>query len=151
MGGNHWRGLKLSLLGLHTRSSGSYQLLFGPKSAFLRTYRNLMDPDGFNQVKNGWESLEGTKTEWLDPILSLLGLHTRSQGSYQLLFGPKRAFLRTYRNPMDLDCFDQVKNGWESLEGTKTYLLNPILSILRLHTRSQGSYKLILGWEINYF
>ena len=109
---------------------GSYQVIVWPKTAFLRTYHDPVDPDSFDQVKNGWESLEGTRTEQLDPILSLLGPHTRSQGSYQVVFGPKLAFLRTYCDPVDTDGFDQVKNGWESLEGTGTEQLDPILSKL---------------------
>ena len=73
-----------------------------------------MDPDCFDEVKHGWEFLEGTRNEWLDLFLSLLGPHTRSQGSYKVIFGPNLTFLRTYRDPMDPYCFDEVKNGWEN-------------------------------------
>ena len=36
--------------------------------------------DCFDAVKHGWKSLEGTRNEWLDLFLSLLGPQTRSQG-----------------------------------------------------------------------
>jgi len=78
--------LFLSLLGPHTRSQGSYCVIFGPKLTFLRTHRDPMDPDCFDEVKHGWELLEGTRNEWLDLFLSLLGPHTRSQGSYKVVF-----------------------------------------------------------------
>ena len=89
-----------------------------------------MDPDGFAEVKNGWESLVGTGTEQLDPILSPLGPHTRSQGSYLVILGPTTAFVRTYHDPVDPDGYAEVKNGLESLEGTGTEQLDPILSKL---------------------
>ena len=63
---------------LQNRSQGSYEVILGPTTAFLRTYHDLVDPDGFAEVKNGWLSLVGTGTEQLDPILSPLGPHTRS-------------------------------------------------------------------------
>ena len=40
------------------------------------------DLDGCTEIKNGLQSLEGTRTDQLDPILSLLGPYTRSHGSY---------------------------------------------------------------------
>ena len=56
--------------------------MFGLKTALLRTFRDQVDPDGSEYMKNGWESLKGTMTEQFDPILSLLGRYTRSFGSY---------------------------------------------------------------------
>ena len=55
--------------------------IFGPILTFLRTYCDLVDPDGYAEVKNGWIPLEGTKTEQLDLIMSPLGPHTRSHRS----------------------------------------------------------------------
>ena len=71
-------------------------------------------------VKNGLQSLEGTRTDQLDPILSLLGPYTRSQRSYQFILGPKLTFLRTYRDLVDPDGLAKVKNGWILLKGTRT-------------------------------
>ena len=44
------------------------------------------------EVKYCLESLQGTQTEKLDPILSLLVPHTRSQGSYQVTLGLNQPF-----------------------------------------------------------
>ena len=35
-----------------------------------------------------------------------------------------------YCDPMDPDCFAEVKNGWESLVGTVTEQFDPIMSPL---------------------
>ena len=94
-----------------------------------------MDPDGFDWVNNGWESLEGTRTQQFDPILSLLGPHTRPYLSYSVIFVPKIAFLRTYHDPVDPDGFDLVKNCWESLKGSTTEQFDPILPLLGPQTR----------------
>ena len=96
----------------------------------MRAYHDPVDPDGFAEVKNGWESLVGTGTEQLDPILSPLGPHTRSQGSYLVILGPTTAFVRTYHDPVDPDGFAEVKNGWKSLVGTGTEQFDPIMSPL---------------------
>ena len=56
--------------------------MFGLKTALLRTFRDQVDPDGSEYMKNWWESLKGTMTEQFDPILSLLGQYTRFFGSY---------------------------------------------------------------------
>ena len=56
--------------------------ILGPILTFLRTYCDPVDPDGYAEVKNGWIPFEVTRTEQLDLILSLLGPHTRSHGSY---------------------------------------------------------------------
>ena len=61
---------------------GSTRSCLGLKQPILRTFRDQVDPDGSEYMKNGWESLKGTMTEQFDPILSLLGRYTRSFGSY---------------------------------------------------------------------
>ena len=83
----------------------------GPKRAFLRTYHDPVDPDGFAEVKNGWESLVGTGTEQLDPILSLSGLHTRSHRLFWVLFVPIFVFLRTLFDPVYPYGFASVEMG----------------------------------------
>ena len=151
MVGNHCMGLGLTswtqFCHFQVRTLG-YQVIFGPKTAFLRTYHNPAVPDGFDQVKKGWIPLEGTKTEQFCQILSLLGLYNRSQGSYQVIFGPKTAFLRTYHDPVDPDGFDQVKQVWKSLEGTRTEQFHQILSLSGPHSRSyrpRGPIRSFLG------
>ena len=118
-----------------------------------------MDPDCFAEVKNGWEPLVGTGTEQLDPILSPLGPHTRSQGSYLVILGPTTAFVRTYHDLVDPDGFAEVKNGWESLVGTGTEQFDPILSpiiffwpvcLIDINLKSQGIFFFIELCQIHF-
>ena len=91
-------------------------------------------------MNNGWESLERTKTEQLDPILSLSGLHTRSHRLFWVLFVPIFVFLRTLFDPVYPYSFASVEMGgnhWKGLEGTEQ--VDPILSLIALHTSSQVS------------
>ena len=55
--------LIFSLLGPHTSCQRSYYVISGPKLTFLRTFLDLVDPDGLAKVKNGWILLKGTRTE----------------------------------------------------------------------------------------
>ena len=58
--------LILSLLGPHTICQRSYYVISGPKLTFLRTYHDLVDLDGLNEVKHRCIPLDGTRTEQLD-------------------------------------------------------------------------------------
>ena len=83
---------------------------------FFEDLKYLADPVCFAKVNNGWKSLERTKTEQLDPILSLSGLHTRSHRLFWVLFVPIFVFLRTLFDPVYPYSFASVEMG-ESLDG----------------------------------
>ena len=143
MGGNHGGGLGLNLLDQilpslcqHTRFHGLFGVIFRPILTILRTYCRTVEPVCFTQVKYDWETKEGARTEQLNPIKPLIGQHTRSHGSQQVIFRPIQLFLRTYCDLADPDRFAEVKYGWESLLGTRTEQLDHILSHITSHPRS---------------
>ena len=104
----------------HTRFHGLFGVIFRPILTILRTYCRTVEPVCFTQVKYDWETKEGARTEQLNPIKPLIGQHTRSHGSQQVIFRPIQLFLRTYCDLADSDRLAEVKYGWESFEGTRT-------------------------------